>query len=347
MEIKEIIKKSLPTSFNQIDTKLLQALMTAVELNIADPSPIGNGETAAVSLECPKTAALCYDRIWDPSDHTPIGIRFGNTTEAEVTWAVRSVMLRCWKELIDHPDLQTPGIRKLCNQIVSELIIGDLSLIKPGLRVDEIPKFASSFGPSEIKNMLDRLLPRHISELVYHEHGIYPIPIYSSDESKNNVYKAGEYDVIVLTLSSLRIVDEEHLSWEQVLQFRSDDDSRMKYMRFIHWLESAMDGKHRDFLERELLIRLDDYEAALKKHGVETKLGFFETLLDPKTFAIGGGAATLLATLGFPLIGTAMFSLTVGGNLALRLVRNKLDATQDMHSNRGEIAWVYQLKEGG
>ena len=73
-------------------------------------------------------------------------------------------------------------------------------------------------------------------------------------------------------LENLQIVNEENTNWQQVLEFRSDSESKEKYRRMIHWLDGSMVGKSESFIQDELSLRIKDYEAAYKKHGFKTLL---------------------------------------------------------------------------
>src|SRR5207244_674200 len=99
------------------------------------------------------------------------------------------------------------------------------------------------------------------------------VPIYESMGSLEQDYHLGSSQIIVAALQGLRIVNERDLSWQQIADFRNDHAAKTKLRRLRHWLDSTMMGKPLSYVRDELAIRLDDYEWALKKHGINTVTG--------------------------------------------------------------------------
>jgi len=138
-------------------------------------------------------------------------------------------------------------------------------------------------------------------------------------------------------------VDESALTWEQVEQFRQDVDARKHYRRLVHWLDAEMAGKTTSFIADEISIRLDNYEAALRKHGMQTALGSLAALLDP-----GFLAASSLAVGAAAVSGGGMLAAISAGGLALArgalAVVSKCIDLRDEVRKTSEIAFVHELK---
>lgn len=268
------------------------------------------GETVAISFK-PKTAALCYDRIWSPSD-----------TEVPK-------VIRCWGG--STAELNGRGLAADWN-----------------IKTNREPIVAMC-GPEEKRLQLLRastdhglgLVLREVARSFSTEHGIPMVPIYNLSADRNSEYREGERQVIVATLSNLQIVDETNLTWVQVLEFRKDEEIRNKYKRFLHWLDKEMVGKNQAFFEDEIAIKLENYEDALKKHGIKTALGTIEEALDGKYLI--GGSVIILA--GHPVLGVLVTGVLIGAKVAVKLSQVKLDFENVERGPNSEISWVYEAKK--
>ena len=272
------------------------------------------GESAAITHKV-KTAALCYDRIWSPSND------------------VVPETIRCWGG--------SPA-----------------ELDKRGLAVDLNIKskrapIVAMCGPEEKKLQLlkastDRgwvLILREIAKSFSAEHGVAVIPVYDLVADRTSAYHDGKHEMVVSMLSNLEIADERNLMWEQVSEFRADKENRQKYKRFLHWLDKEMVGKSQDFVENEISTRLEDYEQALKKHGIKTVVGIIEELLDGKYLREAFGIAEILRLAGHPDLGVFAGSLLVGGRVTVKLVKTWLDFDDVERGANAEISWVYEAKK--
>ena len=272
------------------------------------------GESAAITLKV-KTAALCYDRIWSTSND------------------VVPETIRCWGG--SPAELDGRGLAADWN-----------------IKTKRAPIVAMC-GPEEKKLQLmkastDRglgLILREIARSFSAEHGVAVIPVYDLVTDRTSAYHDGKHEIVISVLSDLEIVDEKNLMWEQVLLFRTDKENQRKYKRFLHWLDKEMVGKSQAFVEDEISIRLEDYEQALKKHGIKTGVGIIEELLDGKYLREAFGIATTFTLAGHPVLGVLAGSLLVGGRVTVKLVKTKLDLNDVERGANAEISWVYEAKK--
>jgi len=272
------------------------------------------GESAAITLKV-KTAALCYDRIWSTSND------------------VVPETIRCWGG--SPAELDGRGLAVAFN-----------------IKTKRAP-IAAMCGPEEKKLQLmkastDRgfgLMLREVARSFSAEHSVAVIPVYDLVTDRTSAYHVGKQEMVVSMLSNLEIADERNLMWEQVLEFRADKENRQKYKRFLHWLDKEMVGKSQDFVEGEISTRLEDYEQALKKHGIKTVVGIIEELLDGKYLCEAFGIATNFTLAGHPVLGVLAGSLLVGGRVTVKLVKTKLDFNDVVRGANAEISWVYEAKK--
>ena len=253
------------------------------------------GENAAIATKV-KTAALCYDRVW-------------STTEDVVPESIR-----CWGGT--HTERGPLGLAADFN-------------IKTG----HAP-LAAVVGPEEkrfamIQASTDSGLGvtlREVANSFSVAHGVTMNPIYDWVTHRDNAYQKGDRQTVIATLSNLQIVDENQLTWEQVTEFRSDRENQEKYRRFLHWLSVSLAGRSQALVDEEILQKLTDYEAALKKHGIRTVLGVLSVMFtaglviqEPSTFAFGNFIVFLT-------------------NALLNLRDNELNETS-------EVSWVYEVEK--
>ena len=209
--------------------------------------PLAN-ETAAITLK-PKTAALCYDRIWGTSDDAvPPSIRCWGGSKAELSGTGLAADFNIKTKRTPIVAMVGPEEKKL-------------EMFRAGTDLG----LASAF--------------RTISISFSREHGIPLIPIYDFIKQRNKMYQNGNREVVITTLTDLGIVDEKQLAWDQVIEFRSDKENQKKYKRFLHWLDSGMIGKSQAYIESEIRDRLEDYSVSLKKHGIRTVLGILSVTI--------------------------------------------------------------------
>ncbi len=294
------------------------------------PSP---HETVAISRK-PKMASLCYDRLWAPlTNIVPEPIRCWGGTSSEYI-AVISYMALYQKWLSERAGAGEVGAAHAFEQALYEAMV---PVIKSSPMTLEYVGTVNS--PEQLKASLDTLM-RHAAVAFSQAHGVAMVPIYESAIERDRAYELGDRRIVVSVLSDLRVVDEDKLSWEQVLEFRRDEDTRKKYRRFLHWLDTDMVGRAQASVEDEISHRLEDYEWALKKHGIKCVLGTIEEALDGK-YILG---ASGFALAGHPVLGALTVGLLVAGKMTVKLLQVRLDYDDVEQGANSEISWVYEAK---
>lgn len=333
------------------------------------------GESAAIPMDKFRTAALCYDRIWSPADElVPRSIRCFGGSPAELSWVrlfndpnilgdkLVSVLKRA-KSIDEIVAGIVEGFDPVARHVVLGLVQVCLELAVTSMDVKEMKSFLSL----NQKNLRDRMVGglrnhdsivkkvqqksggilhpvcREIAKSFSGEHRMPMVPIYESEEKRDSEYHEGNGEAVVMALGNLQIVDEDKVTWGQVIEFRKEEESRRKYRRFLHWLDKGMVGKSQAFLEDEISERLEDYEWALKKHGIKTVLGTIDEALDGK-YLIGAGG---LALAGHPILGLLGAGLLIGSKVGVKLKQTKLDFDDVERGLNSEISWVYEVKDLG
>jgi hypothetical protein len=270
-----------------------------------------SGESIAVSTT-PKTAALFFDRVWQSRaflDVAPKEISIYGATEEEI-----------W---IDSLFVAT---KDRTDDRLAQLIINTKNLV---------PEYIFMRQP----------LCRFISEALYKHHKFIATPIYESMDSLNKEYQPGRIEVIFATIKNIGVVDEEKLEWSQIEEFRNDYNSRRKYRRMIHWLDSELVGKSENFISDRIANKLEDYEWALKKHGIETITGCLSRIIDPRFIAASSAAVAGLALAGDQFIAAIGGLGLLAGKAAISITKAGLDIIDRRRGKDSEIAFVYAMKK--
>lgn len=175
-------------------------------------------------------------------------------------------------------------------------------------------------------------------------HGFRPVPYYETLDSLDSVYAPGDTSFIGLALEDVIVVDEEQLEWNQVVEFRSDEDSAADYRRLVHWFDSTMKEKELTFVQDELASRYEKYKAALKKHGLLNRIGEILSMWTSLQALGSAGIGTLLGSVTSPPIGVIAAIAMLDALTSAKIREIKRD---ERHARKygelGELAFVHKI----
>jgi uncharacterized membrane protein len=128
----------------------------------------------------------------------------------------------------------------------------------------------------------------------------------------------------LVTLTDLSLVDAERASWDQILEFRKDEKSRMALRRLQVFAIKEYSGKDKAFIEEDILLRIEAYNNVVRDWGFETRAAALSNLLNSKVLLGGFGGAVLSSLFGTQWV--AAVSATTGitvelGNIAIDLAK--------------------------
>ncbi|HEY2090864.1 MAG TPA: hypothetical protein VGJ81_03170 [Thermoanaerobaculia bacterium] len=294
--------------------ELAEELSRGFRDHLGQPNLPLAGETVAVAMNCRKTAALFYDRVWaTPSyaDRGPASIWVHGGTDTEL-----------WLDVIVATHTITPP---LWPRLIKEL--ADTPLVR------DSAQHLDSFGARLLSETLSGEWQRPVT------------PIYVSPDSRKREFDKGENDAIVAAIHDIAVPDEDALTWDQIIHFREDTEARLNYRRLVHWVDAQLVGKPRSYITDAIEVRLDNYESALKKHGIATTIGAIESLLDPSFIAAAGGITGWLALSGHLSAAAITGTLLATGKVSCSIARGLLDIQNAPRGEHGEVAYVYQIRE--
>jgi hypothetical protein len=293
---------------------LVRELTPRILKRFGRPNLPNTDDTVAVALDKPKTASLFFDRIWwapgmegGPPDEMTV---FG-ATDIEV-WPLVVVLSL-------HPPTPVTWAR-VAKAFSDDTVIAELWAKK---------------APAA----------KNIADALFLTHEINAVPMYNSTDDCLAEYSMGKTEIILAAVENLGIVNETNLEWRQIMDFRDDRDARAKLRRMRHWFDTELIGKPMSYVTDALATRLEDYEWALKKHGIETVTGSLSDLLDvrflPAASAITAGFAVAAGSF-WAAIGATGLTL---GKAALSITTRLVDLKDRERGQNSEVAFIHELKK--
>jgi hypothetical protein len=108
--------------------------------------------------------------------------------------------------------------------------------------------------------------------------GINAFPVATSSTIINDEFLNGKNDIVELTLQIFPEPDIETTTWEQIIDFRNDEDSKIKLLSLRNWINEIA---RREITKREFVENLEylcyEYEQQMKLHKMKVNSGILET----------------------------------------------------------------------
>lgn len=156
---------------------------------------------------------------------------------------------------------------------------------------------------------------------------LFPIPDLSEFE-KRTTHSAYEG-----CLSNMPVIVEESLEWDKVLAMREDAESIKKIHRFRRWVDLELEGKSPNEIVDILGKAMDDYQYALKKHGVMTAIGGITTILSAYSTIIEAFSGDFSAQISA--------GLAISGGL---ITYTATQLSEYFEKKREPVALIYELE---
>lgn len=157
------------------------------------------------------------------------------------------------------------------------------------------------------------------------------LPTGTAYENKGSAYTT-------LTLTRVPFVDTSNATWEQILELRSDPEAKRKLRNLRLFLHENYKDNSSEFISDDLHRRIDEFQAARRKHGFEIVTGSISALLDAKSLQAAAASALAGTLFGGP-IGALTSAVTVEiGSLALEAAK-RIYAIKDFE-NSHDLAYL-------
>jgi len=328
MSLANHVRATITSVAGDLPKEVLQPAVQDVLQRFSTVRLPASGETAAIAMDRSKTAALFYDRVWSPplANDVPHSIAFHGRSTYEVdlvTLMLLASTVEHGNELNVAPHAVIESMRQKTGEIASRRLVSHAGI---GRRVDES-------------------ITRAAATAIAERHSVTVVPVFESAAARDAEYRIGQHEAVIALLSNLSVVDEEALSWEQVVQFRSDPEARSAFRSCAHWLDRDMVGKPLSYIEDDIGIRLEAYDRAVRTHGLRTVVGSLSALVDSRFLA----AATLATTVAAHFSG-GLAALVAGaalglGKVSLHIASVLIDATANRDQAAGDIALVIEARK--
>lgn len=135
-------------------------------------------------------------------------------------------------------------------------------------------------------------------------------------------------EVLQIALNALPVPDES-TPWEQIIEYRSDEDSRHKFLDLRNWMsEMARSELTPAEAEQKLEHLISQYQRHMKLHRMKTNTGTLETIVTTSADVLGdlasfkwGKAAETLFSLSRRKVALLEAELTAPGNEVAYIVK--------------------------
>lgn len=232
------------------------------------------------------------------------------------------------------PDELTFGIHKFDEKAYIEA--HEQGLLDKKLIHDAIREF----GMTSIRNYRSGFTSN-----VYNKLGISVIPTYADDDSFAIDFLDGNDVAYQAVINNVPVISEVKTTWEQIIEFRSDKETLRKYRDLRIWLK---DGLNTDDVQQATDIigqKLDNYEWALKKHGMETVSGTIAQVFDLKSTVFTGLISATGTVLGGPVWGAIAAGLSYTSRTCLYFIERMISLKDLKRDQNSEVAILHDIKK--
>jgi len=158
-------------------------------------------------------------------------------------------------------------------------------------------------------------------------------------------YNATEDD-ITLSIANTPIVNTQHTSWNKIIEFRRDKESKKKLRTLRLFLHTNYERKSREFIEDDIEKRLDDYYSTCKNYEFETITSTLSTVLDSKNLKFTIVASAGAAIWGKPIV----FAGTILTGAVIELGKISIELCKKKHAfhrikQQHELAYIIDAKK--
>ncbi len=180
---------------------------------------------------------------------------------------------------------------------------------------------------------------------VYNRENIEVIPVYTSEVALSKHFPEGPELAFQAALQHIPVVAEASITWDRVIDFRKDSEAIRKYRDLRLWLEMGLQAKSLPQALDIISQKIDDYTWAIKKHGLETKIGYIRQLLGWKQTTILTAGTAISTLLGGPVWGAIAAGTIISSEITASVAESKIKLEDTKRGKNREIAYLLELRE--
>jgi len=237
-------------------------------------------------------------------------------------------------------DIELHELKKV-DQLIKDLLPSDLRNSNFLSRIKDLHR-QGVFSPKDLTTARNNMRP--IVQLC-NDFKLSQLPICLSTRLARSQQDDTENDIVV-TVSSLQLIDTERIDINKLLSFRADTEAKARLRRLLFFAYENYAGKSRQFIEDDIGRRLDDYRDAVKKWGFETKKAVLSTIMNSKLVAGGVAGSFLTAYFHEPMIAIASGVGAVGaaiGEIAVQVGQRRFDIREMIANN--PVSYIEYVKQ--
>jgi cytochrome oxidase assembly protein ShyY1 len=197
-------------------------------------------------------------------------------------------------------------------------------------RGEEIWKKANRTGASYHIDLFVAYQTRCFSNQLRTHDGLDTFPILQIDPFQLESVQSHKSHVLDIVLRSLPLPDDG-VSWEQIVEYRSDPDSKAKFLDLRHWMSEVARGElTASEVEEKLEYLLSRYRRHLEVHKMKSNTTMFETVVVTTADVLGnlasfqwGKAAQALFSLKHRKVALLEGELTAEGNEVAYIMKTR------------------------
>lgn len=311
--IEELIRRTSIEFSDESERRRFIASMLETLRRRCGPTLIPHpNESLALSMMSPKTAALAYDKVYRLPilvDPVPEEVGFYGGTLPEMVYCAFTLFIEASREV--------------------------------GFTIEGFGDTVPSAGEQSVNER--RSLSTLTSDLAS-AIGRPPTIFYRTHQARETDFGVGAESMLMAAIRDIALVDESSLSWKQILEFRRDAEARTKYRRIVRWLDKELCSAEPAAVMDMIALRFDDYEWAIRKHGISTSLGVVSTLIDPKVIGAATAIAATTSVVGTTLWGALAGASIVVGKAVLTFGTTHIAELDRRRGSNYEVAYIHELR---
>jgi hypothetical protein len=187
-------------------------------------------------------------------------------------------------------------------------------------------------------------LPLRTLVSAYVKSGITTTPFFPSEPQLSSEYGIGASAACMAVFEHIPTVIDSESTWEQIIEFRKDVDAIRKYRDFRFWYKDALHSISPREAAELIGKKVDDYEWAIKKHGLITKVGAVKQLFRIKTGVPIAAAFGISHSAAGPIWGALSAGLMLTAQITLHVAERFVDLEDLRRGPGSEVALVSEIR---
>lgn len=153
-------------------------------------------------------------------------------------------------------------------------------------------------------------------------------------------HPAGSVLAYQAAMENIPEIVESQVSWEQVIEFRSDKEALRKYRELRLWLEYSLSAQSVEHARDLIAQKVEDYEWAIRKHGLKTATGALSQIFSWQGLISVAAGVGVGAALGGPIWSALTGSLLTVGRASVWIADRTIDKQDILHGPNSETAII-------